>query len=506
MWRTIGLGALLALGGLSPAISHAADDAAALRKELAAVKADYEARLAALEARLSRLEKGGAAPAAPTSPTEPTAPAQAAAAQPGAGQASAADESAEQLAAELAAQASSTQAPMDMSPAPVSSPSGNPATAFNPALSVILTGNYANLSEDPETWRIAGFVPSGGEVGPGERSFNLGESELTLASNVDPYFYAQVTAAMSPENELAVEEAFFRTIALPEGFTVKGGRFFSGIGYLNEVHAHAWDFIDQPLVYQAFFAGQLDQEGVQVKWIAPTDLFLEFGAEAGNGAPFPGTRRNRNGLNGTSLFAHVGGDIADSASWRAGISWLTTHPQDRLYEDSDDIGTPVLNAFSGRARTWVADATFKWAPAGNFARRYVKVQGEYMRRVEDGDLAFDTEGAGLVDDYRSRQSGWYVQSVYQFLPRWRAGMRYDDLDSGSTHIGLVDDGLLPAEAFPILLPASPNRISLMLDWNPSEFSRLRAQFAWDDARDAERERQLFLQYIYGIGAHGAHKY
>jgi hypothetical protein len=47
----------------------------------------------------------------------------------------------------------------------------------------------------------------------------------------------------------------------------------------------------------------------------------------------------------------------------------------------------------------------------------------------------------------------------------------------------------------------------MLDWNPSEFSRLRVQYAWDEARDGGgTDRQLQLQYLYGIGAHGAHKY
>src|SRR6185295_6407603 len=180
-------------------------------------------------------------------------------------------------------------------------------------------GNYAGTSEDPDTYRIAGFIPSGGEIGPGERSFNLGESELTLNANVDPYFFANLTAAVAADDSIGGEEAYFRTLALHEGFTLKGGRFFSGVGYLNEVHAHAWDFIDQPLAYQAFFGGQLAQDGVQLKWIAPTDLFIELGAEAGNGDRFPGTRRNRNGLSSNALFAHLGGDIGDSTSWRAGF-------------------------------------------------------------------------------------------------------------------------------------------------------------------------------------------
>jgi hypothetical protein len=46
----------------------------------------------------------------------------------------------------------------------------------------------------------------------------------------------------------------------------------------------------------------------------------------------------------------------------------------------------------------------------------------------------------------------------------------------------------------------------MLDWNLSEFSRLRAQFAWDRARLDASDQQLFLQYLYSLGAHGAHKF
>src|SRR6185369_313223 len=85
---------------------------------------------------------------------------------------------------------------------------------------------------------------------------------------------------------------------------------------------------------------------------------LEFGAETGNGNSFPGTHRDRNGLNGATLFAHAGGDVGDYASWRAGVSWLDTHAEDR-----NAFVDPLLDGFTGDSTTWVADAEFKWAPS-----------------------------------------------------------------------------------------------------------------------------------------------
>jgi len=444
--------ALLALATL-PAISWA-DDVSALRAELQALKTDYGARVEALEARIQQLETASQANAD-------------------------------------AALAAATPAP---EPAPEPTTGGGGASAFNPAISLILGGSFTGTSRDPEDWRVAGFPAAGDEIGPGERSFNLGESELTFSANIDPYFAGAVTFALTGEGEIEVEEAYVRTTALRDGLTVKGGRFFSGFGYLNEVHAHAWDFVDQPLVYQAMFGGQYRQNGVQVKWLAPTDLFLEFGAETGNGDGFPSTRLEKNGFNGATLFAHVGGDLGADTNWRAGAAWLTQRAEDREGAITDDEGTALLDGFTGDADTWVLDGVLKWAPS---ARRQLKLQGEYMRREEDGTYVADPSGLGQLTNYQNTSSGWYLQTVYQFAPRWRAGARYDSLDSGDARIE-------PAMPWTSL---NPDRLSLMLDWNPSEFSRLRAQYDWDNARDdGDRDRIWRLQYIYGIGAHGAHKY
>ncbi len=455
------------LATLVPVVAQAATDAevAQLRAEIAALKAEYADRVGALEARINQLEATNAA----------------------------------------AASAAATVPAVVEAPPPAPAPAKS-ASAFNPAISVILMGNYTNLSQDPAGYYIAGFMPPDEGVGPGDRSFNLGESELTLAASIDPYFTGALTAALSSDNEISVEEAYFRTLALSAGFSIKGGRFFSGFGYLNEVHAHAWDFIDQPLVYQAFFGGQMAQDGLQAKWLAPTDFFLEFGAETGNGEFFPGTRLGRNGANGATGYVHVGSDIGDSATWRGGLSYVYLDAEDRSFTDENSLGEQVANAFSGTSKTWVVDAELKWTAPGDPRRRYLKLQGEYMYRTEDGELSYTALGPTLDGSYRSRPSGWYLQGVYQFLPRWRFGLRYDSLDSGDTKIGLVQSGLLTWGDFPMLVPATSSRTTLMFDWSLSEFSRLRAQYAWDDAAPGPTDDQFFLQYIYALGAHGAHKF
>jgi hypothetical protein len=96
--------------------------------------------------------------------------------------------------------------------------------------------------------------------------------------------------------------------------------------------------------------------------------------------------------------------------------------------------------------------------------------------------------------------------VYQFMLMWRVGARYDRLDSGSPRIGQVESGGLSGADFPILQSARPSRTSLMFDYSPSEFSRFRVQLGADRSNPAATDRQIFLQYIMSLGAHGAHNF
>ena len=476
------LAAAFAAALAAPHFAAAADDKdlAQIREQIRQMKDDYETRIRALERRLEEAEaKSARAAAIPAG----------------------------------AAAAAGVGAPVGTAAVPPPASAGRTASAganaFNPAISLILGGTYSRLSQDPEQYRIQGFLPGGEEAGPGARSFNLGESELTLSANVDNRFSGKLTFALSPDNSVGVEEAFFQAQGLAGGVNAMAGRFLSGIGYLNGQHAHAWDFVDAPLAYQAFFGGQYKNDGLQLKWLAPTDRFLEFGLEAGRGAEFPGTERNRNGLSSVAAFAHLGDDIGDSASWRVGLSYLRNRAAGREYEDIDATGTAVVNAFTGKSATWIADAVFKWAPGGNATRTSFKLQGEYFRRRENGTLTYDTQAQSLgttPGGYASAQSGWYVQGIYQFLPQWRAGLRYDKLHAGTPGLSAVDDGILAAGDFSRLLSYNPSRSTAMVDYSPSEFSRFRVQFARDQSRPGVTDNQFFLQYIMSLGVHGAHAF
>ena len=145
------------------------------------------------------------------------------------------------------------------------------------------------------------------------------------------------------------------------------------------------------------------QDGVQVKWLAPTDLFVEIGAETGNGHAFPGTRRNRNGMNGTTLFAHVGGDIGDIGELaRRRDPGSTCDAEDRSFEDTDAarctrrefVHRQVAHLGSGCGPQVGADRQFALsAPEG---------PGEYMSRREDRRTHLRRRGpAALADAYRS---------------------------------------------------------------------------------------------------------
>jgi hypothetical protein len=432
-----------------------------LRQQLKQLQEQYEQRIQALERRLGEAERA-AARAESVAATPPPPP-----------------------------------------PAARSSPS-----LLNPEISLILSGTYYNSSQDPNQAGITGFIPPGNDFKPGTRGFSLNDTEITISGGVDPYFRGQATIGVTPENAAEIEEAYFQTLALPYGLGLKGGRYFSSIAYLNQVHPHAWDFADAPLVYQAYWGQNLAIDGAQLVWVAPTDTYIQLGLEFGQGKNIPGEGfREKNGTGTGTAFLQLGGDAGQGASYLAGISAFQTSNKgtDGLTVNTQDpAGNPVQDTFTGTTRIAGGYVVYKWAPNRDFARTGLKLQAEYYQRRQSGDLAYDVGNSTGMGDVtgsaKRRQAGWYAQAVYKFDGRWRAGARYDRLTTLSTNLAPQLVGLVATPDY------SPWRASAMVDWSLTEFSRLRLQYNYSRALQGVSDNQLFLQYIMSLGPHGAHPF
>ena len=449
------------IAGMAGPPAWAADadgNLAAIRNEIMQLRQDYENKIKDLEDRLARAEADAEA-----------AKAAAAAAQTAA------------MAAETAPAAAAANAPAFPS-APTGGASNTSTNLFNPNVSAVLNGFFTAANHDPSNVRIPGFALGDEAQGP-QRGFSLGESEINLNANIDPFLFGWLNLSFPNNEQVAVEEAYLQTTSLGEGLTLKAGQFFSGIAYLNEQHSHNWSFSDASLPYRVFLNGQYGDAGVQARWLAPTNIFLEFGAEAFRGDAFPSGGAANNGIGTETFFVHTGDDINESSSWLLGLSYL--------HANSNRRETPGGDIFSGSDDLGIVSLVYKWAPGGNLLLRNLILSGEFFFDREDGSF----DGIRLKNYDRT---GWYLQGVYQFMPRWSVGLRYAQLGTNGVSDALsgtmLDD-----------LGHIPRTESALLEFDTSEFGRLRLQYTHDDS-DVKSLDQLLLQYTIIYGPHPAHRY
>lgn len=366
------------------------------------------------------------------------------------------------------------------------------ANVFNPQISMILNGGYRAFSRDPATFTVPGFA-LGDAAGLGDRGLSINESELNFTASVDNQFYASATLSLPSQGGISVEEAYIQTLGLPGGLTLKGGRFFSGVGYINEFHPHHDDFIDRSLANRVFLNGTFAGDGLQARWLAPTDNYIEVGGELLRGDRYPGGGAARRGIGSWDVFIKTGGDAGFSNSWLAGLSYIDTKPVGRSSFDNTGAAT---GTFDGTSRLIIGDLVWKWAPNGNPVDRNFKFQAEIFQQREQGTF---TDPLGTAGIYNGRHWGGYAEAVYQFAHGWDIGIRHSIVFASNSGTAVVPGGVLDTLDF------RPRRTSLVLGYANSEFSRIRLQYSRDESQPLV-DNQLALQYIMLIGAHGAHQF
>ena len=305
-------------------------------------------------------------------------------------------------AAAQAGDAPAAAAPVAATPA-VATPATASATAFNPAISLILAGSYANLSRNPDTYRLQGFVPTGGEVGPGRRGFGIGESELGLSASIDPTFSGQLTVSFGADDQRRRRGGLVpgrrarrrRQPArrpLPVGHRLPQRASRPHLGLRRRA---------------AGLPGVLRRPDPQRRPAAALGRArpIASSSSAPRSAParsFPGSGGGRNGIGSASLFAHVGDDIGESASWRVGASLLAPPRRRsplRRRRRAPARRSPTASA-AARA-PGASTASTSGRPAATRSQRNLILQGEYFQRRESGTLAYDTrDGGGHERDRR----------------------------------------------------------------------------------------------------------
>ncbi len=228
-----------------------------------------------------------------------------------------------------------------------------------------------------------------------------------------------------------------------------------------------------------------------------------MGVEATRGERFPAGGAADEGNGAQAAYVKFGGDVGVSHAWQLGFSHWRANIEGRESGGHDDHAGAVLEVptYSGDSQVSGIDFIWKWSPNGNSREQNLKIQAEYFTRKEDGNVELAGSDPLEQTTYQGEQSGWYLQSVYQFIPRWRVGYRYDHLSASNQG----SDAVILAEAGLDSEGHTPERSTLMLDYSHSEYSRIRLQVAKDDSYE-DSDTLVFLQYIMTLGAHGAHRF
>jgi len=390
-----------------------------------------------------------------------------------------------------------------------------PSAPWSPAepLTIARAGSaYMNLSLDALTdfgWSSASDPSEFLELGdhdPQSRGFGLLNAEMVLDGAVDPYFkgLANILFKLDQNGQTSVEleETYLQTISLPANLQVKAGQFLAEFGRQNTQHPHQWAFVDDPLILtRAFGPDGLRGIGGQLSWLAPTPFYTEalLGIFNGQGE--------------TAFSFRNPGDPdylgVDRFHGRATVDRNLSSPGDMLFVprlassfDLTDQQTLVVGlsaafgpndtGYHQNTQIYGTDIYWKWKPANAHAGfPFVSWQTEALyQRYEAGSAPTIPLPSETLEDW-----GFYSQVLWGFKERWVVGLRGEYVDGNA---GAYD----PSDVF----RGQRTRVSPDLTFYPSEFSKIRLQYNYDQGVLFGTGHSIWLQVEFLLGAHGAHKF
>jgi len=342
---------------------------------------------------------------------------------------------------------------------------------------------------------------------PKVRGFSIPNAELALDGTVDPYLKAFVNIVHSldakGETSVELEEMYFLTTGLPHNLQVKAGQFFAEFGRQNAQHPHAWAFADQPLVLNRMLGPDgLRSQGARISWLLPTSFYTEamFTVMNSAGATTFSFRSDE------SPEIH-GGDVQLDRPVKGAGDMLYV-PRITTSFDLNDTQTLLLGASGAfgpnnsgpRASTAIygGDLYWKWkSPRADAGFPFVAVQSEYLLRrygaAARRTLDYHYGALGWLDTETLTDEGAYAQVQWGIRPRIVAAVRGEYVNGD-------------AAMFVVPLRQRRTRVSPNFTWFPTEFSKFRVQYNYDNRRGIGGDHTLLMQFEFLLGAHAAHKF
>ncbi len=438
-------------GAQQPDTGAAADairaELATLRQEFESVRQQYGDRLNDLEGRLARLEaskEGSETPAPPASSPTPAEPTTAV--------------------AEAAPQAPDSAAPQSAPPTSAQVPTGAEG-AGGPSGALPVYGNVNLMSKifNPDVAVIGDFLGAAGSntVNP-QPALEMHEAEASFQAVVDPYARADFFLSFGAEGA-EIEEGFISFPTVPGGLNVKVGKMRAAFGKVNTMHTHVLPWTDRPLVTENLVGGDegISDSGLSVARLVPNPwFFLEATGEVYRGDSEVFTSSTRSDL---TYVGRLRGyqDITEGSNLEAGSS---------IAYGKNELGSDYSTRLIG------FDLTYRYRPL----RRAI-----YKRFMARTEMIWSRKEllAGVASSV-----GGYVSGDYQFARRWFGGLRFDysdRADDDSQH----DEGM-----------------SWLVTYWPSEFSQIRGQYRRIRYAEGETANEFLFQFLFSIGAHGAHAF
>jgi len=357
---------------------------------------------------------------------------------------------------------------------------------FNPQISVVGIFAVAYYSQnDPIVFA---------EIDPQNTGVNVQEIEIGFQAVVDSFFRFDSFFPITKEG-IEIEEAYGTTLFnLPLNSQFRVGKMRAKFGRINQIHRDSQNFVTLTLPAAQFLGEHLNPTSIEVNFLVSLPWYVELSASGGS----PDVE--------TSTFAR------DEDANDIGRLLYIFHIAN-FFELSESIGVNLGGSFATgsngtapgeRSNLYGIDLFAKYRPLKDNPYQEVMLQSEFMY------LNAQTPEETLEN------WGWYAQLVYRFTKRWNSGFRFGIID---TNTPVQEEEGAEAEAANLFtvkrneegeeegmlgLLGRTYRISPMLTFSPSEFSRIRLQYDYLNQDFAQNQHAIFLQFQYAIGAHRDH--